>query len=77
MFGGNRTAGTIQAQRGGDGIDNQPIVFNIRYTPYTPQQERRAGNNGEDTDERSFYDMTGEKNVLDYITTEGCFDSEE
>lgn len=71
MFGGNRTAGTIQAQRGGDGIDNQPIVFNIRYTPYTPQQERRAGNNGEDTDERSFYDMTGEKNVLDYITTEG------
>ena len=48
----------------------QPIVLNIQYTPYrlpknaTPQEIAAHENR------RAFFDMTGGKNIFDYITTD-------
>lgn len=58
-------------KRGEKNIRNQPVVFNIQYTPYKLPKGATAAERDEHADKRAFYDMTGEKNVLDYITTEG------
>lgn len=52
-------------------MSNQPIVFNIQYTPYSLPKSATAEERERHTDERAFFDMTGRKNVFDYITTEG------
>ena len=52
-------------------MSNQPIVFNIQYTPYSLPRSATAEERARNTDERAFFDMTGGKNVFDYITTEG------
>lgn len=41
------------------------------YTPYTLPKGATADDIAKHADERAFFDMTGEKNVFDYITTEG------
>lgn len=51
--------------------NNQPIIFDLKYTPYLlPKKASKYERNKNET-ERAFYDMSGEKNVYDYITTEG------
>ena len=52
-------------------MSNQPVIFNIQYTPYKPPRGASAEDIEKHADERAFFDMTGEKNVFDYITTEG------
>ena len=52
-------------------MSNQPIVFNIQYTPYRLPRSATKEERARHADERAFYDMTGGKNVFDYITTEG------
>lgn len=52
-------------------INNQPIVFNIAFTPYRLPRNATADERRKHLEARAFYDMTGEKNVYDYITTEG------
>ena len=52
-------------------MSNQPIVFNIQYTPYRLPKSATKEERARHADERAFYDMTGGKNVFDYITTEG------
>ena len=52
-------------------MSNQPIVFNIQYTPYSLPKSATKEERARHADERAFYDMTGGKNVFDYITTEG------
>ena len=52
-------------------MSNQPIVFNIQYTPYSLPKSATAEERERHADERAFFDMTGGKNVFDYITTEG------
>ncbi|MBR1676114.1 MAG: hypothetical protein IJ706_02265 [Clostridia bacterium] len=52
-------------------MNNQPIIFDLKYTPYSPPKGANEYQLKEHRSERAFYDMTGEKNIYDYITTEG------
>ncbi|MBO6263315.1 MAG: hypothetical protein J6N93_03445, partial [Clostridia bacterium] len=52
-------------------MNNQPIIFDLKYTPYSPPKGANEFQLKEHSSERAFYDMTGEKNIYDYITTEG------
>ena len=49
----------------------QPVVFNIQYTPYRLPKNVTEEDRERHAEERAFFDMTGRKNVFDYITTEG------
>lgn len=49
-------------------ISSQPIIFNIRYTPYQLKQGSSQEQISSHLEERAFYDMTGNKNILSYIT---------
>ena len=51
-------------------MNNQPIVFNIQYTPYKPRAGATQTEIERHKEEREFYDMTGTKNLYDYMTTE-------
>lgn len=51
-------------------MSQQPVVFNITYTPYKLAKNATAEEIAKHTDERAFYDMTGEKNYFDYMTTD-------
>lgn len=51
--------------------NNQPIIFDLKYTPYTLSKKASDYDRNKNATERAFYDMSGEKNVYDYITTEG------
>ena len=51
-------------------MSNQPIVFNIQYTPYKPRARASPTERAAHREEREFYDMTGTKNLYDYMTTE-------
>lgn len=51
--------------------NNQPIIFDLKYTPYTLSKKASDYDRKKNATERAFYDMSGEKNVYDYITTEG------
>ncbi len=51
--------------------NNQPIIFDLKYTPYTLSKKASDYDKNKNATERAFYDMSGEKNVYDYITTEG------
>lgn len=48
-----------------------PVIFNLQYTPYQCPKGAFSEEREKHADERAFFDMTGEKNVYDYITTEG------
>lgn len=51
--------------------NNQPIIFDLKYTPYTLSKKASDYDRNKNATERAFYDMSGGKNVYDYITTEG------
>ena len=51
--------------------DNQPIILNIKYTPYELGRKASGFEREAHRAERSFFDMTGGENVYKYITTEG------
>ena len=51
-------------------MSNRPIVFNIRYTPYKLSNNATAAEREQHASDRAFFDMTGGKNIFDYITTE-------
>lgn len=51
--------------------NNQPIIFDLKYTPYLLSKKASDYDKNKNATERAFYDMSGEKNVYDYITTEG------
>ena len=46
-------------------------VINIQYTPYLPTGHTPKHKRDKHKDERAFYDMSGEDNILKYINTEG------
>ena len=52
-------------------MSNQPIIFNIQYTPYSLPKNATGEERERHADERAFYDMSGEKNMFEYMTTEG------
>jgi hypothetical protein len=52
-------------------VSNQPVIFNIQYTPYNLPKSATKTEIEKHADERAFFDMSGEKNVFKYITTEG------
>lgn len=51
-------------------MSNQPVVINIQYTPYSLPKSATAEEREKHAGERAFYDMSGGKNIFDYITTE-------
>ena len=52
-------------------MSNQPVVFNIKYTPYTLPKGATAEDIAKHAGERAFFDMTGVENIFKYMTTEG------
>ena len=50
--------------------NNQPIIFNIQYTPYRLPKNASDKEIAAHSAERAFYDMSGGNNVYKYITTE-------
>ena len=52
-------------------MNNQPIIFDLKYTPYLPPKGANEYERNQHATERAFYDLSGEKNIYDYITTEG------
>lgn len=52
-------------------LNNQPIIFDLKYTPYSLSKKASDYDKNKNATERAFYDMSGEKNVFEYITTEG------
>ena len=51
-------------------ISNQPVIFNIRYTPYALKKGATEKEIEKHRQERAFFDMSGEKNVYEYINAE-------
>ena len=58
-----------QKKQGGKSI-GQPIVFNITYTPYRLPRNATSVEIAQHRSDRAFYDMSGEKNIYKYISTE-------
>lgn len=52
-------------------MSNQPIIFDVQYTPYRLKKNATEKERAAHAEARAFYDMTGTKNVYRYITTEG------
>ena len=52
-------------------MSNQPVILNIQYTPYSMPKNATRAERERHADERAFYDMSGEKNMFEYMTTEG------
>ncbi len=48
-----------------------PIIFDLKYTPYRLKRGATDDEILAHADERAFYDMSGGKNILGYMTTEG------
>lgn len=48
-----------------------PIIFDLKYTPFVLPKNSTAEEQSVHQAERAFYNMTGETNVFKYITTEG------
>ncbi len=53
-----------------------PIIFDLKYTPYKLKVGATEQEIQDHKRERAFYDMSGEKNILDYIKTENKRKSE-
>ena len=52
-------------------MNNQPIIFDLKYTPYRPPRGASDYQRAQHATERAFYDMSGARNIYCYITTEG------
>ena len=52
-------------------MNNQSIIFDLKYTPYETPIGSNDYQRTQHATERAFYDMSGGKNIYDYITTEG------
>ena len=50
---------------------SQTIIFDLKYTTYLPNKALNAYQRDKHREERAFYDMSGEDNILKYINTEG------
>ncbi len=48
-----------------------PIIFDLKYTPYSLKRGATMEEREAHKKERAFYDMTGGKNILGYMATEG------
>lgn len=48
----------------------QPIIFDIQYTPYRLPRNATEFEQAAHREARSFYDLSGEKNALKYISTD-------
>lgn len=51
--------------------NNQPIIFDLKYTAYEPSKKANEYERNLHSTQRAFFDMTGEENIYKYITTEG------
>lgn len=49
--------------------NNQPIIFNIQYTPYRLPKNASNKDIAAHAEARSFYDLSGGNNLYKYITT--------
>lgn len=49
-------------------MSNQPIIFNIEYTPYSLPKNATAEEKAKHKEARAFFDMSGTKNIYRYIT---------
>ena len=49
-------------------MSNQPIVFNIRYTPYKPSATYTDKQRAAHREEREFFSMTSGRNIYSYLT---------
>lgn len=52
-------------------MNNQPIIFDLKYTPYALPRNATPEEIAQHTENRSFYDMSGGENIYKYIMTEG------
>lgn len=52
-------------------MNNQPIIFDLKYTPYKPPTNATNEEIALHTENRSYYNMTGQENIYKYIMTEG------
>ena len=52
-------------------MNNQPIIFDLKYTPYEPPIGANDYQRTQHATERAFYDMSGGINIYEYSTTEG------
>lgn len=51
--------------------NNQPIIFDLKYTTYEPSKRANDYERNLHGTQRAFFNMTGEENIYRYITTEG------
>jgi len=51
-------------------MSTQPVIFDLKYTPYTLKKGATAGEIAAHERERAFFTMTGEDNIYKYMTTE-------
>lgn len=51
--------------------NNQPIIFDLKYTAYEPSSKSNEYLRNLHETQRAFFNMTGEQNIYKYITTEG------
>ena len=51
-------------------MSNQPIIFNIEYTPYSLPKNATAKEIAEHKEARAFFDMSGTKNILHHSKKE-------
>lgn len=52
-------------------MNNQPIIFDLKYTPYKPPSNATKEEIALHTENRSYYNMSGRENIYKYIMTEG------
>ena len=51
-------------------MNNQPVIFDIQYTPYKLPKNATKSERNAHSEARAFFDMTGETNIYNYITTD-------
>lgn len=56
-------------------MSNQPIVFNLQYTPYRAPQSASAQERARHEHDRAYYAMTAEYTIYDYMTREDKVES--
>jgi hypothetical protein len=52
-------------------MNNQPIIFDLKYTPYSPQRDATPEQIEEYKRQRAFYNMAGNGDYYDYMTRDG------
>jgi hypothetical protein len=52
-------------------MNNQPIIFDLKYTPYSPQRDATPEQIEEHKRQRAFYNMAGNGDYYDYMTRDG------